>query len=439
MSTTLSDAVKSKELRKKILYTFLLLLITRIGAYIPIPGIDPKALTEFFRSQGGAGNSTAVGLTEYLNFFSGGAFSNFSVLMLGVMPYISAQIIIQLLMIIVPKIRDIAQDPSGQLRIQRWTRYSSILVCLLQSFAVTVYSQSIPNLLVVSRAWFIPIALISCTAGSMFMVWLGERITEKGIGNGISLLIFAGIVARIPEAVFTLGRGVAAGTINPIAVAVLFVVFIAVVVLVIYEEMGERKIYVTYSKRIVGRKVYGAGTSHIPFKLNPSGVMPIIFASAILSFPLMMATALGPNVRWLQRFANWLNPQGAPYIIIYTILIIAFAFFYTQITLNPIEIAKQIRDNGGTIQGVRVDRMEEYLTKVLNRIILPGSLFLAFIALLPTIVQLIFHFPSNVAMLFGGTSLLIMVGVELETARSLEAAVKSKSKLYIQAGKRRTL
>lgn len=433
--SSLRGMFSSSDVIKKLLWTLLLMAITRLGAVIPIPGIDPAVLKEYIASQ----STGAIGLTEYLNFFSGGAFSNFSVLMLGVMPYISAQIIIQLLTIVIPRLREMSKDPAGSEKLQRWMRYSTILVCLVQATAVLFYANQIPGLLLVDRSLFVPIALISTTAGSMFMLWIGERITARGIGNGISLLIFAGIVARIPDAIVTLVREVRSGATNIVSVVVLAIIFFAVIFFVIYEETGERRIYVTYSKRIVGRKVYGAQSTHIPFKLNPSGVIPVIFASAILSFPLQIATMLAGRVRWLQSFANYLNPQGAPYIIIYTILIIAFAFFYTQVSLNPIEIAQQIRENGGTIQGVRPDKMEEYLTKILNRIVLPGSLFLAFIALLPTIVQVIFHFPANVAMLLGGTSLLIMVGVELETMRAIEGILKSQVRLIADRSKGRSL
>ena len=434
MANNFVSILKSAEIRKKIVYTLFIILITRIGAIIPIPGIIPSSLSAYFQSLRESASNNS--LMELLDFFSGGAFSNFSIFMLGVMPYISAQIIVQLVMIIIPSLREMSKEPTGAMKIQRMTRYGTILVCLIQSFAVTVYARSIPNLLSISMTMFTVIALISCTAGSMLMIWLGERISDKGIGNGISLLIFAGIVARFPNAVITLVNGVVNSRINIVSLAVLLVIFVAVIVMIIYEEKGERKIYITYSKRIVGRKIYGAQSSHIPFKLNPSGVIPVIFASAILAFPLQLATALGPSVRWLARFANFLNPQGDAYIIIYTLLIIMFAFFYTQVTLNPIEISKQIRDNGGSINGVRSDKMEEYLTKVLNRIILPGSLFLAFIALLPTMVQVVFKFPSDVAMVFGGTSLLIMVGVELETMRSINAILKTQNKVMLSSRNR---
>lgn len=425
MSNTISDMFKMEDLRKKILFTLLILVITRIGTVIPVPGINPTLLEQYFLSQSTSGN---LGLVEYLNFFSGGAFSNFSLFTLGVMPYISMQIIVQLLMLIIPTLKKWGEDADGRRKIQKLTRYGTIVVCLLQSFVVTVYARSIqsylPGVITIDMLPFTLISMLTVTAGSMILVWLGEKITQFGVGNGISLLIFAGIVARIPSALNVLIQGIIVGTINPVLVVVVLVMFIIVVALVVCEQEGERKIPVNYAKRVVGRKMYGAQSSYIPFKINPSGVIPVIFASAILSFPLQIASALGPNVRWLQSVANWLDPQGAPYLIIYTILIIAFAFFYTQVSLNPVEMAKQIRENGGSVPGVRSEKLEEYLTKVLNRIVLPGSIFLAFIALIPTLVQLIFKFPQSVAMLFGGTSLIILVGVELELMKQIESIMK---------------
>ena len=425
MSNTISDMFKMEDLRKKILFTLLILVITRIGTVIPVPGINPTLLEQYFLSQSTSGN---LGLVEYLNFFSGGAFSNFSLFTLGVMPYISMQIIVQLLMLIIPTLKKWGEDADGRRKIQKLTRYGTIVVCLLQSFVVTVYARSIqsylPGVITIDMLPFTLISMLTVTAGSMILVWLGEKITQFGVGNGISLLIFAGIVARIPSALNVLIKGIIAGTINPVLVVVVLVMFIIVVALVVCEQEGERKIPVNYAKRVVGRKMYGAQSSYIPFKINPSGVIPVIFASAILSFPLQIASALGPNVRWLQSVANWLDPQGAPYLIIYTILIIAFAFFYTQVSLNPVEMAKQIRENGGSVPGVRSEKLEEYFTKVLNRIVLPGSIFLAFIALIPTLVQLIFKFPQSVAMLFGGTSLIILVGVELELMKQIESIMK---------------
>lgn len=421
MSNSLVNMFKIEELRKKILWTFLLLVVFRVGAFIPIPGIDPEVLKLYFLSQS---NSSTIGLTEYLNFFAGGAFSNFSVFMLGIMPYISTQIILQLLMLVVPSLKKLTEDSAGRKKMQQYTRYGTILVCLIQSYVVTVYAKSIPDVMTLGIVPFTFIAMLSVTTGSMFLVWVGDQITQRGVGNGISLLIFAGIVARIPDSLVTLWSSVQAGTLNPIVVLVVFAMFAAVVALVVYEQRGQRKIPVQYAKRVVGRKMYGSQSTYIPFKINPSGVIPVIFASALLSFPLQIAASLGPEVRWLQAVANWLDPQGAPYLIIYTLLIIAFAFFYTQVSLNPIEMAKQIRENGGSVPGIRTERLEEYLTKVLNRIVLPGALFLAFIALIPTVVQKFFNFPASVAMLLGGTSLIIMVGVDLDTMSQIEGIMK---------------
>ncbi len=421
MSNSLVNMFRIDELRKKISWTVLFLVVFRIGAFIPIPGIDPQVLKLYFLSQS---NSSTIGLTEYLNFFAGGAFSNFSVFMLGIMPYISTQIIFQLLMLVVPSLKKLTEDASGRKKVQQYTRYGTILVCLIQSYVVTVYANSIPDVMTLPPLPFTLIAMLSVTTGSMFLVWVGDQITARGVGNGISLLIFAGIVARIPDALITLFRSVQAGILNPIVVIVVLAMFALVVALVVYEQRGQRKIPVQYAKRVVGRKMYGSQSSYIPFKINPSGVIPVIFASALLSFPLQIAASLGPEVRWLQATADWLNPQGAPYLIIYTLLIIAFAFFYTQVSLNPIEMARQIRENGGSVPGVRTERLEEYLTKVLNRIVLPGAIFLAFIALIPTVVQKLFNFPASVAMLLGGTSLIIMVGVDLDTMSQIEGIMK---------------
>ena len=415
MANTLVEMFRMKDIRKRVLFTFAILAVTRIGATLPIPGINPGVVLSYFET-----NSNSF--TEYLNFFSGGAFANFSIFMLGVMPYISTQIIMQLLMLVIPSLKKLAQDPQGSKKIQQYTRYGSVLVSAIQSLAASVYATSIPGAIAIGRVPFTIVAMITVTAGSMVMVWLGEKITEKGVGNGISLLIFAGIVARIPSASYQMVRSIQLGILNPVSLIVVVVMFFFVVALVVYEEKGQRKIPVQYSRRVVGRRMYGSQSSYIPFKINPSGVIPVIFASTLLSFPLQLG--YNSNIGWLRTIAEFLDPQGAAYLIIYTLLIIAFAFFYTQVSLNPIEMAKNIRDNGGSIPGVRNEKLEEYLTKVLNRIVLPGAIFLAFIALIPTLIQMFFNFPASVAMLFGGTSLIILVGVDLETMRQLDAMMK---------------
>lgn len=411
---------KVKELRERVFFTLVVLAVFRLGSVLTIPGINPQALTAYFDSLT-RGNA----FVDYMDFFAGGAFSNFSVFMLGVMPYISTQIIMQLALIIFPSLKRIAREDGGQKKVQTWTRVGTVFVCLIQSLAVTVYATSIPGAVVLSSSLaFKFIAMISVTTGTMITIWLGEQITARGIGNGISMLIFAGIVARLPSAVWELGSAVVEGTINPVFVIVVFTMFIGIIILVVFEQQGQRKIPVHYAKRVVGRKMYGGQSTYIPFKINPSGVIPVIFASSFLQFPLQIATSLGPDVRWLNRLAAFLSPTGWWYNIFLVLLIVFFAYFYTQVQFNPAEIAKNIRENGGSIPGIRTDKTEEYLQKVLNRIVLPGSLYLAAIAVLPTIIQGLFGLPQSIAMLMGGTSLLIIVGVDLDTMSQIEALLK---------------
>lgn len=410
-----------KEIRGRIFFTLIVLAVFRLGSVLTIPGINPEALTSYFRSAAGGANS----FVDYMDFFAGGAFSNFSVFMLGVMPYISTQIILQLALIIFPGLKRIAQEDGGQKKIQSWTRIGTVFVCLVQSLAVTVYASNIPGAIVISNEFlFKMVAMISVTTGTMVTIWLGEQITARGIGNGISMLIFAGIVARLPSAVWELGRLVSQDMSKLVSAIVVLIMFVGIVVLVIYEQQGERKIRVNYAKRVVGRKMYGGQNTYIPFKLNPSGVMPVIFASSFLTFPIQIATSLAPNVRWLNRLANFLSTDGWAYNIILIVLIVFFAYFYTQVSLNPTEIAKNIRENGGSIPNIRPDKTEEYLQKVLNRLILPGSLYLALIAVIPTVIQILFGLPQSISMLMGGTSLLILVGVDLDTMSQVESLLK---------------
>ena len=408
-----------KEIRGRIFFTLIVLAVFRLGSVLTIPGINPEALTSYFAAGG------ANSFVDYMDFFAGGAFSNFSVFMLGVTPYISTQIILQLALIIFPGLKRIAQEDGGQKKIQSWTRIGTVFVCLVQSLAVTVYASNIPGAIVISNEFlFKMVAMISVTTGTMVTIWLGEQITARGIGNGISLLIFAGIVARLPSAVWELGRLVSQDMSKLVSAIVVLIMFVGIVVLVIYEQQGERKIRVNYAKRVVGRKMYGGQNTYIPFKLNPSGVMPVIFASSFLTFPIQIATSLAPNVRWLNRLANFLSTDGWAYNIILIVLIVFFAYFYTQVSLNPTEIAKNIRENGGSIPNIRPDKTEEYLQKVLNRLILPGSLYLAIIAVIPTVIQILFGLPQSISMLMGGTSLLILVGVDLDTMSQVESLLK---------------
>lgn len=419
-NNAIANMFRVKELRQRILFTIVILAVFRLGSILTIPGINPEALTTYFKSF-----TTGNSFVDYMDFFAGGAFSNFSVFMLGVMPYISTQIIMQLALIIFPSLKKIAQEDGGQKKVNTWTRVGTVFVCLIQSLAVRVYAASIPGAIIIqNKAIFTIVIMLTVTTGTMVTVWLGEQITARGIGNGISMLIFAGIVARLPAAVWELGSLVKNGDINVVFVIVVLIMFVGIIALVVYEQQGERKIVVHYAKRVVGRKIYGGQSTYIPFKINPSGVIPVIFASSFLTFPLQIASSLGPNVRWLNKLANFLTPNGIWYNVFLVLLIVFFAYFYTQVTLNPTEIAKNIRENGGSIPGVRTDKTEEYLTKILNRLILPGSLFLALIAVIPTVVQYAFGFPQSIAQLMGGTSLIILVGVDLDTMSQVEALLK---------------
>ena len=416
---------KIKELRNRLFFTLMVLAVFRLGSVLTIPGIDASALLSYFDN---LAKTNKNAFASYMDFFVGGAFSNFSIFMLGVMPFISTQIIMQLAVIIFPSLKRAVQEDGGQRKLATWTRIGTIFVCLLQSYAVTVYASSIPDAIAIDARWkFNAIAMLTVTTGSMITIWLGDQITARGIGNGVSMMIFAGIVARLPSAVMELYQKVSNNEINIVFVIIVLVMFVAIIALVVCEQLGERKIPVHYAKRVVGRKMYGGQSTYIPFKVNPSNVIPLIFASSLLTLPLQLVSMIGSNegsAAWIRKLSNFLTPNGLWYNILLVVLIVFFAYFYTQVTLNPTEIAKNIRENGGSIPGVRTDKTEEYLQKILNRLVLPGSLFLAAIAIIPTVIQSLFGIPQSVAMLMGGTSLIIMVGVDLDTMSQVEALMK---------------
>jgi preprotein translocase subunit SecY len=410
-----------KDLRDRILFTVGLLVVYRLGCQIPIPGINVNALKIYYLAQDATRN---LGIVDYVDLFAGGAFRNFSVFMLGIMPAISMSIIMQVMLIVFPKLKKISEEEGGRKKVQRWSRYGTVVVSLIQAYTATQLANSIPEAIVLGRAAFVFIAMLSVTAGSMMVMWLGEQVTQRGIGNGSSLIIFAGIVARIPQSIVEMVQLIRTRELNPVYVIVVLAMFVIVVALVVYEQQGQRKIPVHYAKRVIGRKIYGSQNTYIPFKINPSGVIPVIFASSLLIFPIQIAGNLGGKVEWLGKVATFLRPRGAPYTILYALLIVFFAYFYTQVTLNPMEVSKNIRENGGSIPGIRSEKMEEYLTRILNRIILPGALFLTLIAIIPTIIQNVFKFPQSLALLMGGTSLLIMVGVDLDTMSQIEGHLR---------------
>jgi len=375
-----------------------------------------------------ASNTTdGQGIIDFLDFFSGGAFSNFSLFMLGVMPYITTSIIMQVSVLVFPALKRIAEEDGGRKKIQRYTRYATVLVCLLQGMTLLRLPLRYEVVVAGITNWqFMIIGILTTTAGTIFLMWLGEQINVKGVGNGISLLIFTGIVARMPNAFVVMIREIRAQNLNPVFVILTIVMFAVVVVLVIYEQQGLRKIPVNYAGRIVGRKQYRAQGSYIPFKINPSGVIPVIFASSVLTIPVQLSTlfAFGESEFW-GRVQTALNPVGPIYMLLYALFIIFFAYFYTQVSLNPVEISKQVRENGGSIPGIRSENVETYLTRILNRIVLPGSIFLAIIALIPSLLIIaIPGFPQQMAYIMGGTSLLIMVGVDLDTMSQIEGHLK---------------
>lgn len=412
----LVDMFRVKDLRKRILFTLGILFVYRLGSVLPIPGIDVHALKNYFEQQTNTG--AGLDLVEYLNFFAGGAFKQSSIFMLGVMPYITMSIVMQLLLIVFPSIKKIQEEEGGRKKIAKFTRYGTVVLCLVQGFATVTWIKSIDvvnNSL--SDVMFYVVALVTITAGTMFVLWMGEQITQRGVGNGVSLIIFSGIVSKMPNAFSLLIQEVKADNLNPIFILITVMLFVVIVIAVIYEQQGQRRIPINYAKRA------GANT-YIPFKVNPSGVIPVIFASSITAIIPQLARMLGNKSAGWARFAEIFAPHTIPYLIVLTLLIVFFAYFYTQVTVNPLEIAKNIRENGGSIPGIRSEHMESHLTRILNRILLPGSLFLALIALIPSLIIILFDFPQQVAYLMGGTSLLIMVGVDLDTMSQIEGHLK---------------
>jgi len=404
------------ELRKRVFFTLAMLVIFRIGTYIPIPGINAVALERLF-------TQTGAGLLGFLDLFAGGALRRFTLFALGIMPYISTSIILQLLTVVVPVLERLSKEGEvGRKKIQQITRFGTVVIASIQAYALTVFMRSQPDVIVNPGVGFSVTAVVAITSGTLFLMWIGEQITERGIGNGISILIFIGIVARIPVAFKQVYDQMKIGELNPIVLIASSGIFVAIVAFVILEQQGQRRIPIQHAKKVVGRKVYSAQATYLPLKINPSGVIPIIFASSVLLFPAQIAKTLGARAPWLDQLAVLLSPGNVLYLTLYALLIIFFTYFYTQIQLNPIDIADNLKKVGGYIPGIRPGaNTSTYLQRVLNRIVLPGSIFLASIALIPTIIQRWLNLPPEMAFLMGGTSLLIMVGVDLDTMKQIES------------------
>jgi preprotein translocase subunit SecY len=413
----LQNAAKISDLRRRLVFTLLMLGVYRAGVAIPTPGIDGKALADFFQQA----SSTVFGL---VNLFSGGALERFSIFALGIMPYISSSIILQLLTVVVPALERLSKEgEAGRRKITQYTRYGTVGLSLLQGFFISVGLEQIQapggSSVVFHPGWsFRLMTMITLTSGTAFIMWLGEQITERGVGNGISLIIFAGIVASLPSAVTTTTEFVREGELSIFVVLLILVTMLATIAAVIFMERGHRRIPVQYAKRVVGRRVYGGQSSHLPLKLNTAGVIPPIFASSVLIFPATIASFA--DHPWAQSVASMLAPGSLVYDICYVALIIFFCYFYTAVVFNPVDVADNMKKYGGFIPGIRPgQRTAEYIDRVLSRVTLSGAIYIAIICLLPTLLISSF----NVPFYFGGTALLIVVGVALDTVSQIETQI----------------
>ncbi len=417
MLEKLRNIFQVPELKRRILFTLLMFVVYRLGEHVPTPGVNARALAGAFANQSG----TLFGLYD---LFVGGAFSRATVFALGIMPYISSSIIIQLLGAVVPYFEKLRKEgEEGQKKLTQYTRYGTVLISVVQSFAYSVYLINMgraQGVTVVPHpgVMFTLSTIITQTAGTIFVMWLGEKITEHGIGNGISLIIFVNIIGRAPNAVFAAYDSFRGGTLSILTVLFVLALMVAVIAAVILMTQATRKIPVQYAKRIVGRRMYGGTNTHIPLRVNTAGVIPIIFASSVMILPATVAGFVGPNSP-LASIGQWFSPLSLLYNIFYAIIIVFFTYFYTAVVLNPNDLAENMRKYGGFIPGIRPGRKTaEYLDRVLSRITLPGAIFLALIAVLPDLIIA----QSGMPFLgFGGTSVLIVVGVALDTLQQVES------------------
>jgi preprotein translocase subunit SecY len=409
---------KIPELKNRVVFTLSLLTVYRIGAHIPTPGINGEALSKFLTEKGGA-------LMGFFDMFSGGALSRVTIFALGIMPYISASIIFQLLTVVIPALGKLAKEgESGRKKIVRYTRYATVGIAAVQSLGIAIGLEGMSGgQFIQSPGWsFRLLTMITLTSGTAFLMWLGEQITERGIGNGISLIIFAGIVARFPQAIISTFNLVRAGELSIFFVLLLVAMMVAVVGGIVFIERGQRKIPVQYARRVVGKKVFGGQSTHLPLKINTSGVIPPIFASSIIMFPATVAGFIA--VPWVQSIAKQLSPGTAVYTLLYVGMIFFFSYFYTAVVFNPVDIAENLQKNGGFIPGIRPgQKTSEYIYRVLTRLTFVGAVYLGVVCVMPEL--LIKQF--NVPFYFGGTSLLIAVGVALDTVSQIESHLVTRS------------
>jgi preprotein translocase subunit SecY len=411
---TIGKTGKYGDLKRRLLFLLMALIVYRLGTHIPVPGIDPDQLRALFNSQAG-------GILGLFNMFSGGALSRFSVFALGIMPYISASIIAQMLTYVVPSLEQLRKEgEAGRRKITQFTRYGTLALAIFQAIGISVALESQQGLVIDPGLMFRFICVVSLVTGTMFLMWLGEQITERGLGNGISILIFAGIVAGLPSAIGGLFELVRTGAIGPLAAIFIIALIVLVTAFVVFVERGQRKILVNYAKRQVGNKIYGGQSSHLPLKLNMSGVIPPIFASSLILFPATLASwfTTGDATRWIRDLASSLSPGQPLYILLYAGLIIFFCFFYTALVFNSKETADNLKKSGAFVPGIRPgDQTARYIDKILMRLTLAGAIYITFVCLVPEFLNLRF----NVPFYFGGTSLLIVVVVTMDFMSQVQA------------------
>jgi preprotein translocase subunit SecY len=412
------NITKIPELKKRILFTLFMLAVYRVGCHIPTPGIDGAALAAFFSNKQGS-------LFGLFDMFSGGALSNMSVMALGIMPYISASIILQLLTVVIPHLEKLKKEgEQGRKKITQYTRYGTVILSIVQGFGIAVGLENMSSpggaMIVPVGGWgFRLLTVITLTAGTAFLMWLGEQVTERGIGNGISLIIFAGIVARLPLAVGNTFRLMGTGEVTPFFMVLIVALMIVVVGVIVFVERGQRRIPVKYAKRVVGRRMYGGQDTHLPLKVNTAGVIPPIFASSIIMFPATIANFLPvKEIPSLQFIVNFLNPGHIVYNLIYVMFIFFFCYFYTAVQFNPVDVADNMKRYGGFIPGIRPGKnTAEYIDRVLTRLTLSGAIYVSAVCVLPQIMI----YQLNVPFYFGGTALLIVVGVAMDTTNQIES------------------
>lgn len=426
----LASAANIPELRRRIIFTLLMLFVYRMGVQIPTPGINGEALAAFFQQNAG----TLFGM---FNMFSGGALQNFSIFTLGIMPYISASIIIQLLTVVIPQLEMLKKEgEAGQRKITQYTRYGTVALSIIQGFFIASGLEGMAGpdgtaFVMIPGMQFKLMTVLTLTSGTAFIMWLGEQMTERGIGNGISLIIYAGIIARMPAAIANSVQLVNSGEIPIIFVPIMLAMMFLVVAFIVFFETAQRKIPIQYAKRVVGRKVYGGQSSHLPLKINISGVIPPIFASSIMMFPATIGTFI--QIDWVQQVSASLSPGTVYYYMLYIAMIVFFCFFYTAVTFNPEEVAENLKKNGGFVPGIRPGKKtSEFIDKVLTRLTVVGAIYLSAVCVLPTL--LISKF--NVPFYFGGTALLIVVGVAIDTISQIESHLVMRNyEGFMKAGK----